>query len=56
MLAGDGVGAGRLLAGAVREQRRVAGAVERGARVVGDAAVDRDLGRRGDARLTEPTV
>ena len=39
-------GAGRRLVGAVREQRRVAGAVERGARVVGDAAVDRDVGRR----------
>ena len=57
VLADDGVGAGRRLVGAVGEERRVAGAVERGAGVVGHAAVDRDVGvsSRRDV-LTEPTV
>ena len=42
---------GRRLVRAVREQRRVAGPVERGPGVVGDAAVDGDVGRRGGGAL-----
>src|SRR5438876_329118 len=51
VLAGDGVRAGGLLVCPVREQRRVAGAVEGRAGVVGDPAVDRDPGRPGGSAL-----
>ena len=51
--AGDGVGTGRLAAGPVGEQRGVARAVERGPRIVGHAAVDRDV-RRCRARALDP--